>query len=272
MPKEDGTPTKEELLAAIDGEDAETNDDPGTEIPSDDYTEVEQEAMLRGWKPEGVEGKPNLSAEEFMGRQPFYEEIHSLKRETRKLKDGIQSLMKERELIRNKAREDTIKELQQQKIEAMDEQNHQRVIEIDDQIAAERNAAAADERDNASEATNTEFTEWLEDNSWYNSDDAMKAYADKIGAGIAHTNPNMSRSDIYEEVTKEVKAHFPAKFAGSRRGQGTSVEGAGKGRSSKRTSKYSVADLPEEAQQLMPTILRATGMTEEEYIKSYMSA
>ena len=31
-----------------------------------EYTEIEQEAMGFGWNPEGVEGKKNLTAEEFV--------------------------------------------------------------------------------------------------------------------------------------------------------------------------------------------------------------
>lgn len=257
MSEEKVVETEDKVVEQIEGE-----------VP--EYTDVEIEAMSYGWNPDGVEGKPNLSAEEFMGRKPIYDDLRQTKKEIRKLKDGINSLMQEREVIRKKAREDTIKELQRKKVEAMEEQDMERVMEIDDQILDEK-AALITEGASAQPVDNPDFEDWIEDNSWYNQDMDMQDYANTIGAGISTRNPKMSRAEVYEKVTEAVKRQFPEKFGGGRRNQRPAVESATHGRHSRKKG-YSVSDLPDDAKALMPSILRSTGMSEEDYLKSYFGS
>jgi len=84
-------------------------------VAEPELTEVEQEAMQHGWTPEGVEGKRNLSAEEFMDRQPLYDDIRSLKKQTRKQQEAIDAMRQMQVVIRKRAAEEAIAILNAQK-------------------------------------------------------------------------------------------------------------------------------------------------------------
>ena len=229
-----------------------------------EYSEIETEAMAHGWNPEGVEGKRNLSAEEFMDRQPLYDDIRSLKKSYRKLQEGIEAMKEMHEGIRKREREKTINELKAQKKAALEDENYDAVIEIDDAIAQER--ASADVK-----TTNTEFEAWIEDNEWYSQDPEMKEWADIYGTGYANSHPNKPVREVYDMVAKEVKKHFPDKFGKPTRPEVSPVEGASRGRGGKRAAnRHSVSELSSQEQQIMRTILRTVpGMTEDKYLEEY---
>ena len=69
---------KDELKAAMEETAPETSG-------GEDYSDVELEAIEHGWNPDGVEGKRNLSAEEFMDRKPLYDKIHATEKKLRRL-------------------------------------------------------------------------------------------------------------------------------------------------------------------------------------------
>ena len=98
------------------------------------YTEEEEKAIARGWNPEGVEGKRTLTAEEFNDRQPLYDEIHKAKRATKKIADKQAALVAHLEQIRRGQVEDKIDRLKKDKREALEEQDHDKVMEIDEEI------------------------------------------------------------------------------------------------------------------------------------------
>jgi hypothetical protein len=225
----------------------------GTE---DTLSEIEQEAVTHGWTPEGVEGKRNLSAEEFMDRQPLYDDIRSLKKQTRKQQEAIEAMKQLQEGIRAREREKTINELKYQKKQALEEENYDAVIQIDDKIAEEQAADAAP-------ATNIAFEAWVDKNEWYHQDHEMKAYADMIGAGYYQQNPTKQMEDVYTYVGEEIKKRFPDKFNNSNRGNPSSVEGASSGRKGRATAQsHSARELPETDRQIMRTIVRSGAMTE----------
>jgi len=231
-----------------------------------EHTEAELEAIEHGWNPDGAEGKRNLSAEEFMDRQPLYDDIRSLKKQTRKLQDGIEAMKQMQDGIRHRERQQVIAELNIKKKEALQEEDYDEVIKIDDKILETR--TETEEPKN-----NIAFETWVEDNQWYAESDDMRGYADMIGAGYYQQNPNKSKSDVYEYVTKEVKKRFPDNFntGNKNRRNASPVESAEKGRAGReRVTKYKVSDLPEDDRRIMRTILRADPkMSEQDYLKSY---
>jgi len=234
-------------------------------VAEPELTEVEQEAMQHGWTPEGVEGKRNLSAEEFMDRQPLYDDIRSLKKQTRKQQEAIDAMRQMQEGIRKRAAEEAIAKLNAQKKTALENENYDQVIAIDDEIAAQRASESAPETQ-----TNIAFEQWVDENEWYTQDADMKQYADIVGAGYYQQNQNRSTQEVYDYVTKEVKKHFPEKFGNVNRTKPSSVEGATKGRTvTSPKSKHSIKELPDSDIQIMKTLLRTTNMTEAEYLKDY---
>jgi len=251
---------KEELQAAMDGTGESAPVD--QEASGEELSEVEQQAIEHGWNPDGVEGKLNLSAEEFMDRQKLYDDIRGLKKQNRKLQDGIEAMKEFQTTIRKNERERVIQELKIQKKLALENENYDAVVQIDDKIAEQR---VADEP-----VSNVAFEKWVDDNEWYHQDPEMKTYADTIGAGYYQGNSNKSVEEVYAFVSEEVKKRFPEKFGNQERSKPNPVEGAGKGRNAT-SKKYSAKDLPEQDRQMMKTIVRTGTMTEAEYLKEYFS-
>ena len=244
----------------------------GTEIPNEEapqLTDVEQKAMDHGWRPEGVEGKENLSAEEFMGRQPLYDDVKSLKKTVRQLKQSNDALKTMQDGIRKRAIEETIAKLHAQKKRALEEEDYDGVIAIDEKIAHERSASEAAPQSNAA------YEEWVERNEWYEDPgkQEMRDYAETLGAGYVGKlkqqhgeDANIDLMDVYKYIEKEVKIRFAEDFEPKQRPN--PVEGAGKGRGG--SAKHSAADLDESEVSIMRTLIRnGDYKDEQEYLKDY---
>jgi hypothetical protein len=256
-------PSKEELDAAV-----KAAADGGTEVPGEqtppDYSEVELEAIEQGWNPEGVDGKRNLTAEEFLDRKPLYDDLRKTKRSLRKQQEQLEALKKHVSIADERARERALRELDAQKREALEDQNFDAVIAIDKQIRETENAPVQ-----AEAPTNAAFEEWRESNDWYDENPEMKDYADMVGTHFAGKNPGLSPEKVFEHVTNEVKARFADKFTNTRRQQPNPVEGAVRGRAAGSKQRYNERDLPDEHRDIMNTLVKGGTMTKEEYLKSY---
>ena len=252
MAVEKALPNEEEVIDAQDTTGEESNED---------YSEIEQEAMQHGWRPEGVEGKRNLSAEEFMDRKELYSDLSALKKRLRRQEEKYSALEKHYNHVSEIERQKVLAELKAKKAQALEDQDYDAVVEIDEAIT-EQKQKPAESKDTHNEI----FDEWVKDNDWYNSDPDMRAYADMVGRG--YYQPGMNYEDVYSFVAKEVKSRFADKFM-SPKDKPTMVQGSSKGRSSPRSTKHTVRDLPDEAKQVMRTLVRAGAMTEEKYLKDY---
>lgn len=261
-------PSKAELDEAVKAAAAGADESAGTEIPGEqvpgDYSEVELEAIEQGWNPEGVEGKRNLTAEEFLDRKPLYDDLRKTKRQIRKQQEQLEALKKHVSIADERARERAIRELTQQKREALENEDYDGVIAIDEQIAETKAAPLTPET-----PSSAAFENWREDNEWYDEDAAMKDYADMVGTHYAQKHPDISVDKVFEHVTNEVKARFADKFTNTRRQQPNPVEGATRGRAPASKQRYSERDLPDEHRQIMNTLVKGGTMTKEEYLNSY---
>jgi len=258
------TPSKEELLAVIAGDEAATGNEtaPAEEqAEGNEYTETEQQAIDAGWNPEGAEGKQFLTAEEFMGRQPLYDDIRSLKKQLRKTQDGIEAMKKMQDGIRTREREKTMAELKAAKRDALEDQDYDAVMAIDDKIATEK--ASKDEPDNEA------FESWVDDNEWYHQDKEMRKYADLIGTGYVAQNEGLPPEKVFEYVEQEVKARFASKFQNPKRAEATLAEPARRGRAAPAGGRHKASELSEDDRQIMRTIVRSGAMSEADYLKEY---
>lgn len=273
-------PSKEELLGVVE-ETAEAIEEAVEEVDAspeaDDYSEVEQEAMALGWNPEGVEGKRNLSAEEFVDRQKLYDDIRALKKQNKRLSGDVENITKYQERREKQVREDErnklLETLKTQKVQALQEEDYHKVAEIDDQIADERGKAAQEAKEEEAQVreTSPEFDSWVEGNSWYNQDIDLKVEADMLGEKYWRENPEKNLEDVFEYVGKTIRKLNPDKFENQRRKAPSAVESSeNRAPRAKSKAKYKASDLPQEEQAIMRTVIRATkGMTEERYLKEY---
>jgi len=258
-------PTKEDFQEALASD--EGIEDVVEEVA--EVSEVEQKAIDMGWNPEGVDGKKNLSPEEFVDRKALYDDLHSLKRQNKQLRGDIDNINKYQEDIRADERKKVVEELKTQKKEALDDDDHDRVVQIDEQLADERDKA---KEEKATPQTNEDFDEWVTSNSWYQDDKELREEADIYGEVYWTKNPTKSRDEVYKAVATHIKRSFKDKFENSNRKKPAAVEPSGstprgKGKKAKHTAK----DLPSEARSVMKTILRTTSMSEEDYVKQYFA-
>lgn len=250
--------------------------DEGVAIPNEgaSYSDAEQEAISRGWNPEGVEGKRNLTAEEYLDRQPLYDDIRSLKKETRKLREGLDAAMASVEGARKRAAEEAIAKYKRQKAEAYEQEDFEAVVELDEKIADVKAEAEAQEA-----PSNEAYNEWVEQNEWYLEDANMREYADMIGIGYANKHPEVPMEKVYAYVAKETLKRYPLDDGGDeyeeeeeapRRKRRSPVEGARRGRSQKGVrTRHTARELTPDERQIMRTVLRSTKMSEQDYLKSY---
>ena len=228
------------------------------EVTEVEYSEVEQEAMAIGWRPEGVEGKKSLSAEEFIDRKPIYDDIRSLKKAHRKDRETLEAMKGMMDGIREQERSRAIEELNAQKKRALEEENFDNVIAIDEKIAKQRVQETP--------KRNVDFEEWVEKNEWYSEDPEMKDYADLIGDGYSRKHPDKSPSEVYQYVSSEAKKRFPDYFEPKQRSN--PVEGARRGRAG--GTSLSSRDLNETERGIMKTLIRdGVFKNESEFMKQY---
>ena len=258
--------SEEEEHDGVQGQETEGEETQENEVKLSD---VEQEALNHGWQPDGVEGKRNLSAEEFMDRKQLYDDLRALKKRNKRLEEKFNALNQHHQHVAEREREKVISELKQAKATAMSQEDYNAVVEIDEQLAAAK--AEKPVEDTTEKPTNEAFIEWVSENKWYNTDPELRQYADMIGKGYYDQNNRPDVEEVYTFVAKEVKKRFPEKFS-TPKSKTTLVEGATSGRSNKpKTPKYSVSDLPEEDRRIMRTLVRTGTLTEEQYLKEYFS-
>lgn len=234
----------------------------GEKEQTPEYSEAEQAAIDMGWNPEGVEGKPNLSAEEFIGRKPLYDDIRALKRSQKKLQDSFQTLHDHHSTMRAKEREQYSTRLKQAKAAALAEDNYEAVVEIDEKLAEQRDAAANEQNPPDTAA----FDTWAEDNPWYDENKEMQEYANLVGAGYDANNPNAPIEKVYAFVAEEVKKRFAGEFKNERRSESQSVEGSQRSGGS---SKSRARDLPDQDYSIMKKITATGVMSEKEWLDEY---
>jgi len=268
MAEEAEVPTKEELQEALESDNTESEGGSGEE-EAPEVSEVEQKAIDMGWNPEGVEGKKNLTPEEFVDRKALYDDLHSLKRQNKQLRGDIDNINKYQEDIRADERKKVVEELKTQKREALDDGDHERVVEIDEKLNDERDKA---KEEKVTPKTNEDFDVWVTNNPWYQDDKELREEADIYGEVYWTKNPTKTRDEVYKAVATHIKRSFKDKFGNSNRDKPAAVEPSkGTPRGKGKKAKHTVKDLPSEARSVMRTILRTTKMTEEAYVKQYFA-
>ena len=208
---DDSTPNKDtEKKEPVKAEKKEAKEDVKLEEKEDEPSPMEIKARDMGWRPkEEFEGDPDtwVDAGEFVRRKPLFDEIHKNKRKANDLEKSLLKLKDHYDKVRDASYKQAIEDLKAEKLKALEDADHKRVVEIDDEIAERRANAPAKEPE-----PNPEFDEWVDNNSWYLTDKEMRWVADRAGKQFISTNPDASRDDIYEYAETIVKKKFPDKL------------------------------------------------------------
>ena len=234
------------------------------------YTEAEQRALAQGWVPKDQytgTGKWR-DAEEFLDRGELFAKIDEQNRKLRNTESTLEELKKHYRKVAETEYKRALADLKNQKKEALNEGNADLVIEIDEQIDATKTEADTamrqiDARMQPQEVPNPAFLAWVNRNPWYQTDTAMKIYADTIGAEL-HSKGMYNPTEILTEVERRVKKEFVHKFNNPNRGRPGTVEGnTTRAGQSKGNDTFQLT--PEETQ-VMNKLVRHKVMTREEYI------
>lgn len=234
---------------------------------------VELKAMEQGWVPQDQwEGDPAdwRPAKEFVDRGELFKKIDDLKRDNKALRQGHEELVKHHLQVRQLAYKEALETLRAQKKAALEEGDAAAVVAIDEKIDETKEAIRESNRPVpvSSNQVDEQFSTWVNKNSWYNSEKAMKAFADEV-AREAVMGGVTNKEEILEAVEKAVKKEFPHKFENPKRNAPGAVEGGAGARPAQKKDSIE-SDMSEGERRMMDKILRVTpSLTKEQYLKEY---
>lgn len=235
---------------------------------SDEPTEAEAQAKANGWRPEGVEGKRPLSAEEFNDRESFFDRIHKLEKQNEGLRGTVDEMAVQHGKIAELERTKVLDDLKSRKKTALAEEDYDQVIELDDRIAETREVPVQNEPTKDQPYTDPAFSGWQDQNAWYDEarNPDMFAEANALGEAYARRT-GKAGTEMYGYVETTMKRMYPDKFDRQERGT-QRVEGGRSAAPRKRAGpkKYSKKDLNENQRRVMNTYVKRGVMTEDEYI------
>lgn len=240
------------------------------------YTDVELKAIEMGWRPkEEFSGDEAdfIDAKEFVGRKPLYDKIASQSKQLKNVTDAVEALKVHYSKVQETAYQKALKDLKNERRQAMVEGDAEKFEALDEQITATEKEVEALRQEaerpivKQEAELHPEFAAWKARNTWYDTTGYMKAFADDVGARLARTG--MQPAEVLREVEKAVKAEFPQKFVNSRKADAPDV---GDSKPGGRTPKTAEFELTEQERKIMNTLIRSKTMTKEQYIADLKEA
>lgn len=268
----------------------EPDGDTGDDAEQLSEEEVVAEATKRGWKTEDKwNGKKDgwETAEDFVKRTDndlTNERMKVKERDERiqKLEDAdkerdktIQKMMAMSERAESSLRkqyEAKLEEIESQKEIAVFDADTDRYRELVKQEKKINESAQFDSpKKPEGKMDHAVLNEWVSKNTWYTTDDEMRASADNTGARIRNENPYMSDANLLTAVEYKMKEYYPQKFQTKQKTSKQSIpssdtRAAGKsGVSLKKT----FSNLPKDAQAQAKKWDDRDFMSIDEYVKGY---
>lgn len=236
---------------------------------------VEDLAREKGWRPkEEYNGDPAhwRSAEVFLALDEPIKKIEALAKELKEQKKANQYLLDHHQKVKESEFKRAYEFLKQEKKQAYEQGDVDRVIEIDEQIAAFRETQkqqkqAEFRKEEPVEEIHPEFKAWTQRNDWYEKNSEMREAADALGMKHAQNNPSKTPAEVLAWVENQIKKLYKDEFSNPNRSKPSAVEGvsSGSGKSSK--GGVDESSLSDEERQVMMTFVRQGIMSKEQYIK-----
>jgi|SRR5215469_8270497 len=208
---------------------------------------VEQEARDQGWVPkEDFKGDEHkwVDAPEFVRRGELFAKIESQNKKLKSMEDTLHQFKQHHDRVQENAYKKALADLKAKKKEALVEGDADLVISVDEQIQEVREQAqiaqqrAAIEQHQAQQTEHPDFTAFKVKNGWYESNSAMRAWADTRGVELARSGK--SPSEVLRAVEKEVREEFPNRFENPNRSRASAVEpSTNRGNKSSASENYS---------------------------------
>ena len=228
----------------------------------------EQRAMEHGWRPkEEFAGDKSkwVSADEFLRRGELFEKIDTMGRDLRDTKKALKMLQAHHEQLRETEYKQVIQSLKDEKKRAYEEGDHDKLVEIDDQLLNIRADSRAEKEAAQQQAAQPDprFVQWVNKNSWYTQDQELRGFGDEVGVAYAKTHPEMSPDEVLQYVEGRVRKAFPEKFTNPNRNKPSSVSTGTTPASQRKGEEYVLSD---DERRVMQTFIRQGILTKEQYI------
>lgn len=248
----------------------EANNDNSSTADTSTVLSIEDRAREQGWRPkEEFDGDPAkwVSAETFVAKGELIDRIEQLGKKLKDSEKTIKMLSEHHSKVKESEFKRAVEFLKQQKKQAYESGDVDRILELDDKIAEVRETQKAQkqqEQVNEAPESHPAFQSWVSENKWYETDSEMRADADTFGEAYARNNQDKTPAEVLEYVTKKIKKAYPEKFTNPNRNKPTGVEG---GSGTRQGSSRDTFSLTEEETRVMNTFVRNGIMEKDEYIK-----
>ncbi len=253
---------------------------PAPKAEAAERTELEQRAVDQGWNPdwEGPEDQKR-SAREFLDRGDLLGKIKSQSQELRDMKKSLSELSDHNKKVAQASYERALADIRAAKVKAIDAGDGAAVVALDEQIDQTRQAlnAVKTQPVSQSQGQSAEFSDFLENNSWYSNEKRMKSWAHGEAIEYAKEFTNATEKQVYAHLAKEVRKEFPEKFS---RGGPPSPDGESRRSSGGNTTTSSkgdaafnklMADMPEDQAKAAKELVKRGLLTKEKYVEDYNS-
>jgi len=253
---------------------------PEIDTPAGDetqYSEVEKRAMAQGWKPKDqFDGDESdfVSAAEFERRGQLFKKIADVNRKYERVTGALSALQKHHKAVYESSYKKAMEDLKAQHRAAVEEGNVAKADDIIDQIQV-KNIEAAQQMQQLNAAPVEQgvpaaMEEFNERNAhWYQKDDVMTAYADRVGHEFTRSQLAGGRRPTVEQilghVESQVRNKFPSAFGGKRAAPSPVASASSPSRPGNRST-FGEKDLSPEEVSVMKTLARDGVMTEKQYI------
>jgi hypothetical protein len=234
-----------------------------------EYSPVEQKAIEQGWRPkEEFSGDPDsfIEAAEFVRRGELFSKIEHQSKELKQVRAALEALKEHNSKIKETEYKRALKTLDEARKQALVEGETDRFFALEErmeEVKAEKadfDRSLEEVKAPAEQELNPEFVSWVSKNNWYESNKAMRAYADKLGVELAQEGHRPSK--VLEMVEAEIKKEFAHKFQNQKTSRPQAVE------SPSRTGTTSGGfQLSDDERRIMRRFVESGVMTEKDYIQ-----
>lgn len=172
-------------------------------------SEVELEAIAKGWKPEAEFDGPKgawIDAKEFLQREPLFDRIKSQSKELKGLKKTIEAMTSQFQTQVNAQVQLRLSELKAAKKEAIEAGDVAQVDKIDTEIESTKLSVKQDVPQ-----IPDEVSEWIDKNPWFKTDKELNAFAIAHNRTYIENHPGDVLGSL-EATAKAVRKAFPEKF------------------------------------------------------------
>ena len=259
------------------GLEAALENEGGSEIAEEVITEVVQdwsdeeaaEAEAMGWIPPEragklPEGKKFKGPQEYMQANPLYRKMKEMESTMGQLNSHYQKVSETEQKKAAQQYEATIAQLKADKVQALDEANHTKVVEIDEQIRTTEKPV--EEKTVNGEAI---IADWVNNgNEWYEKDSFLKVEAEKTAQAMY--SDKLYGIPLLDAVKDHLKEAYPQRFGNPNRQKAAAVD-SGNAAPKSSGSKVSVKDLTRDERDVYENFKRMNVFKTDAEVKKYLA-